>query len=87
MLVALAFCGKILAQGGWNLQMSWYKCPGVPLGQHPGMAADKCIKLSVILLGRCRCLTRLCDNYSEVAFAFSRSFLTNIPEGLRLKIT
>ena len=24
--------------------MSWYKCPGVPRGQSPGMAADKCIK-------------------------------------------
>ena len=23
--------------------MSWCKCPGVPWGQAPGMAADKCI--------------------------------------------
>ena len=26
-----------------NLQMSWCKCPGVPGGQPPGMAADECI--------------------------------------------
>ena len=25
--------------------MSWCKCPGVPPGQPPGMAADKCINL------------------------------------------
>ena len=41
----VAFCGKILALGRWNLQMSWCKCPGVPRGQPPGMAADKCITL------------------------------------------
>ena len=34
----VVFCGRILALRRWNLQMSWYKCPGVP-----GMAADKCI--------------------------------------------
>ena len=39
----VAFCGRILALGKWNLQMSWYKCPGVPRGHPPGMAADKCI--------------------------------------------
>ena len=39
----VAFCGRILALGRWNLQMSWCKCPGVPLGQPPGIAADKCI--------------------------------------------
>ena len=39
----VAFCGRILALGRWNLQMSWCKCPGVPRGQPPGMAADKCI--------------------------------------------
>ena len=37
------FCGRILAQGRWNLQMSWCKCLGVPRGQPHGMAADKCI--------------------------------------------
>ena len=36
-------CGKILALGRWNLPMSQCKCPGVPWGQPPGMAADKCI--------------------------------------------
>ena len=41
----VAFCGRILALGRWNLQMSWCKCPGVPLDLPPGMAADKCIKL------------------------------------------
>ena len=43
----VAFCGRILSLGRWNLQMSWCKCPGVPRGQRPGqppgMAADKCI--------------------------------------------
>ena len=39
----VAFCGRILALGRWNLQMSWCKCLGVPRGQFPGMAADKCI--------------------------------------------
>ena len=39
----VAFCGRILALGRWNLQMPWCKCPGVPRGQPPGMAADKCI--------------------------------------------
>ena len=39
----VAFCGRILALGGWNFQMSWCKCPGAPRGQPPGMAADKCI--------------------------------------------
>ena len=37
------FCGRILALGRWNLQMNRCKCPGVPRGQSPGMAADKCI--------------------------------------------
>ena len=32
----VAFCGRILALGRWNLQMSWCKCPGVLRGQHPG---------------------------------------------------
>ena len=40
----VAFCGRILTLGKWNLEMSWCKCPGVPRGQPPGMAADKCIK-------------------------------------------
>ena len=39
----VAFCGRILAPGSWNLQMSWCKCPGVPRGQFPGMATDRCI--------------------------------------------
>ena len=39
----VAFCGRILALGRWNLQMSWCECPGVPRGQSPGMAVDKCI--------------------------------------------
>ena len=39
----VAFCGRISALGRWNLQMFWYKCPGVPGGQPPGLAADKCI--------------------------------------------
>ena len=39
----VAFCGRILALGRWNLQMSWCKCPGVPRGLPPGMAADKYI--------------------------------------------
>ena len=43
----VAFRGRILALGRWNLQMSWCKCPGAPRGQPPGMAADKCI---IILL-------------------------------------
>ena len=42
----VAFCGRILALSRWNLQMSWCKCPGVPRGQPPGMAADKCITFS-----------------------------------------
>ena len=32
----VAFSGKILALGRWNLQMSRSKCPGVPRGQPPG---------------------------------------------------
>ena len=39
----VAFCGRILALGRWNLRISWCKCPGVPQGQPPVMAADKCI--------------------------------------------
>ena len=39
----VAFCGRILALGRWNLQKSRCKCPGAPRGQPPGMAADKCI--------------------------------------------
>ena len=39
----VAFCGRILALGRWNLQKSWCKCPGVPRGQPLGMVADKCI--------------------------------------------
>ena len=42
----VAFCGRILlALGRWNLQMSWFECPGVRRGQPPGMAADKCITI------------------------------------------
>ena len=37
----VAFYGRILALGRWNLQMSWSKCPGVPQGEPPGMATDK----------------------------------------------
>ena len=48
----VAFCGRILALGRWNLQMSWRKCPGVPRGQPPGMAADKCI--TELLVGDAR---------------------------------
>ena len=43
----VAFCVRILAMGRWNLQMSWCKRPGVPRGQPPAMAADKCIKLCI----------------------------------------
>ena len=39
----VAFCGRMLALVRWNFQMSWCECPGVPRGQPPGMAADKCI--------------------------------------------
>ena len=39
----VAFCGRILALGRWNLKMSWCECPGVPRGQPPEMPADKCI--------------------------------------------
>ena len=39
----VAFCGRTLALGRWNKQMSWCKYPGVPRGQPLGMAADKCI--------------------------------------------
>ena len=38
----VGFCGRILALGTGNLQISWCKCPGVPRGQPSGMAADKC---------------------------------------------
>ena len=48
--IVVAFCGRILAPVRWNLQMSWYKCPGVPRGQPPGMAADKCITLETSVL-------------------------------------
>ena len=41
----VAFCGRVLALGRWNLTMSRCKCPGVPRGQPPGLAADKCITL------------------------------------------
>ena len=37
----VAFYGRILALGRWNLQMSRCKC-----GQPPGMGADKCITTS-----------------------------------------
>ena len=40
-----AFCGRILALGRWNLQMAWCKCPEVPRGQPPEMAANQCIKI------------------------------------------
>ena len=45
----VAFCGRILALGRWNLQMSWCKYPGVPRGPPPGMAADKCISSEFVL--------------------------------------
>ena len=32
----VAFCGRILALGGWNLQMSWCRCPGIPRVNPPG---------------------------------------------------
>ena len=38
----VAFCGKILALGRWDLTMSRCKFPGLPRGQTPGMTADKC---------------------------------------------
>ena len=41
----VAFCGRILALGRWNLQMSRCKCPEVLRGQPLGMAADQCIKI------------------------------------------
>ena len=41
----VAFCGRILALGRWNLQMSWCKCPGLPRGQL--MVADKCINTEI----------------------------------------
>ena len=31
--------------------MSWCKCPGVPRGQHPRMAADKCIRVGELSKG------------------------------------
>ena len=44
---SVAFCGRISALGRWNLQLSWFKCPGVPQGQLPGMmAADMCINMN-----------------------------------------
>ena len=46
----VAFCGRILAPGRWNLQMSLCKCPGVLRGQYPGMGADKCINSSLFVL-------------------------------------
>ena len=50
----VAFFGRILALGRWNLQMSWCKCPGVPRGQPLGMAADKRIRaIKEGLIGTC----------------------------------
>ena len=43
----IAFCGRILILGRWNLQMSWCKCLGIPLGQPPRMAADNYIRRPV----------------------------------------
>ena len=34
----VAFCGRILPLGKWNLEMSWRKCPGV----HKGYARRGC---------------------------------------------
>ena len=45
----VAFCGRILAVGRWDLTMSRCKCPGVPRGQPPEMAADKCITFEIKL--------------------------------------
>ena len=42
-VTVVAFCGKTLVLGRWNLQMSWCKCLGAPRGQPPGMATNKCI--------------------------------------------
>ena len=58
----VAFRGRILALGRGNLQMSWYKCPGVPQGQPPGMAADKCI-IPVYVVG--------VESYVNCLFHFS----------------
>ena len=44
---------------------------------------------SVLLVGRCRCLTsRLCDNYSEVTFVFSRSIFrrARVSKSLRKEV-
>ena len=32
----VAFCGRTLAPGRWNLEMSWYKFRGVSRSQPPG---------------------------------------------------
>lgn len=42
-MTMVAFCGRILALGRWNLQMFWCKCSKFPEVNPSGMAADKCI--------------------------------------------
>ena len=37
-----SFLWKNIGPGWVEFAMSWCKCPGVPRGQPPGMAADKC---------------------------------------------
>ena len=43
----------------WNLQMTSCKCPGVPRGQSPGMAADKCIRERAVHMCESRLLSRM----------------------------
>ena len=43
----VAFCGRILALGRWNLQMFWYKCPGVPRGQPPSWPPISALSLII----------------------------------------
>ena len=65
----VAFCGRLLALGWWNLQMSWCKCPGVPRGQPPWMAADKCITEETI---SCPIRRPLYEQYSLLQGAWER---------------
>ena len=64
----VAFCERILALGRWNLQMSWCQSPGVPQGQPPGMAADKCIKEDLTSVKQNRVLSH---------FQFAERFYVN----------
>ena len=53
--------------------MSWCKCPGVPRGQTPGMAADKCI---ISCMSQCRSHSACSDVQCKAeVFVLSKSFL------------